>query len=256
MSAEKPKVACFVCKWTDFEEELAGLKTRKAFSNTNVVEVPCLGRVDPVTVVETFQKGVDGVLLVGCSPPDCHFVEGNLYAEFTVNLLKKLFDLADLEPQRLELRMVSPLEETSLAQITANFVRKLKKPKAKRSTIDKSDANVLENLLAVRNAVADFRLRALIGKQKELTSGGNVYDERLSQEEFDAFADEVIRDEFIRHKMMIIISKKPSSVKELAEAIGMKPTAVFHHILNMRRQGIITLDRVEGTTPLYKTLEA
>jgi hypothetical protein len=35
----------------------------------------------------------------------------------------------------------------------------------------------------------------------------------------------------------------------------MKPAIVLRHIVNMRRKGMIALDSVEGTTPLYKVVE-
>jgi hypothetical protein len=41
----------------------------------------------------------------------------------------------------------------------------------------------------------------------------------------------------------------------LAEATGLKPALVLGHIVNMRRKNMITVDRIEGTTPLYRALE-
>ncbi|MCK4669209.1 hydrogenase iron-sulfur subunit [Candidatus Bathyarchaeota archaeon] len=254
MSLEKPKIVCFVCNWTFSEQEFAASSMRKV-ANINVVRVMCIGRIDPTIVLETFIKGVDGVLLVGCTPPDCHFVEGNVYAELTVNVLKKLFVLASLEPERLELRWVSPIEEVEFAKIIEYFAGQLEKLGCSPLAREKRDINILENVLAAKNAVTDFRLRALIGKQKELTMGMNAYGERIPPEEFNALLDEVVEVEFIRHKILLLAKKKPSSVKEIAKILNMKPAVVLRHILNMRRKGMIALDSVEGTTPLYKDVE-
>ena len=254
MRFEEPKIVCFVCNWAFSEEELAVSRTRKV-ANVSVVRVMCIGRIDPVIVLETFIKGVDGVLLVGCTPPDCHFVEGNVYAELAGNVLKKLLALADLEPERLELRWVSPIEEVKFTKIIEDFAGQLEKLGSSPLAREKCDVNILENVLTAKNAVADFRLRALIGKEKELTQSANVYGERISREEFDALLDEVVKAEFIRHKVLLLTRKKPFSVKELAKALNMKPAVVLRHILNMRRNGMIALASVEGTTPLYKALE-
>ena len=254
MSFEEPKIVCFVCNWAFSEEELAVSRTRKV-ANVSVVRVMCIGRIDPVIVLETFIKGVDGVLLVGCTPPDCHFVEGNVYAELAGNVLKKLLALADLEPERLELRWVSPIEEVKFTKIIEDFASQLEKLGSSPLAREKCDVNILENVLTAKSAVADFRLRALIGKEKELTQSANVYGERISREEFDALLDEVVKAEFIRHKVLLLTRKKPFSVKELAKALNMKPAVVLRHILNMRRNGMIALASVEGTTPLYKALE-
>ena len=41
------------------------------------------------------------------------------------------------------------------------------------------------NILAAENAAGEFRLRVLLGREKELTEDENVYGERLTSEEFD-----------------------------------------------------------------------
>jgi F420-non-reducing hydrogenase iron-sulfur subunit len=254
VSFEKPKIVCFACNWTFSEQELAVSRIRKV-ANVNVVRVLCIGRIDPVTVLDTFIKGVDGVLLIGCAPPDCHFVEGNIYAELTVNVLKKLLALADLGPERLEILWVSPLEEVRFTKIIEQIAGQLEKLGPSPLAGQKCDESILENVSAAKNAVADFRLRALIGREKELTQTANVYGERVSREEFDALLDKVVKAEFIRHKVLLLTMKKPFSVKELAKALNMKPAVVLRHILNMRGNGMIALASVEGTTPLYKALE-
>jgi F420-non-reducing hydrogenase iron-sulfur subunit len=253
MGAGKLKIVCFTCNWAFDEEQVAASRMQKTRS---VVPVMCIGRLDPVTILETFLKGIGGVLLVGCAPPDCHFIEGNIHAQLTVSMLKKLLALTRLEPERLELRWVSPMEETRLIDTIEAFGKKLKKFGASPLAGEKSDADVLENVLAAKNAMAGFRLRALIGKEKELKSGVNSYSERISPEDFDNFANEVVRAEFIRNKILLSTKKKSLSVKELATALEMKPAVVLRQVLNMRRKGMITLDGFEGTTPLYKALEA
>jgi len=254
MSFGKPKIVCFVCNWAFTEQELAVSRIRKV-ADMSVVRVMCVGRIDPVIMLETFIKGADGVLLVGCAPPDCHFVEGNVYAELTVKVLKKLLVLADLEPERLEVRWVSPVEEVRFTKIIEYFAKQLKKLGPSPLAKEKRDVNILEDVSAAKNAVADFRLRALIGKEKELTRSVNAYGERISQIEFNALLDEVVKAEFIRHKILVLARKKPFSVRELAEVLNIKPAVVLRHILNMRRKGMIALANIDGATPLYEALE-
>lgn len=254
MSFMKPKIVCFVCDWVFSDRELSVGGIQKV-ARVNVVNVKCVGRVDPVIVLEAFIKGVDGILLVGCAPPDCHFIEGNIYAQSTVYTLKKFFALANLEPERLQLRWVSPVEEIRFARILGEFTEQLERLGPSPLSREKYDSKVFENVLTAKNAAAGFRLRAWIGKEAELTRTGNVYGKRFSKEEFETLLDEIIKAEFIRHKILLLTKKKPSSVKELAEILNMKPAIVLRHILNMRRRGIIALDSVDGTTPLYKAME-
>jgi coenzyme F420-reducing hydrogenase delta subunit len=255
MSLEKQRIVCFVCNWTSSDENLVKSKARK-IADVNVVRVACIGGLDPFLIFEILAKGIDGVLLVGCSPPDCHFVNGSSYAEFTIKVLKKLLVLTGLEQERLELRFVSPIEKVEFTSIIENFVTLLQTLGHSPLAGEKPDLNIFENVLAAKNALTDFRLRAFIAKQLELTRNVNVYRERFPPEEFDALLDEVLRAEFIRQKILLLAKKKPVSVKELAQVLNMKPATVLRHILNMRRKGMIVLDSTDGTTPLYKALEA
>ncbi|MDH7478115.1 MAG: hydrogenase iron-sulfur subunit [Candidatus Bathyarchaeota archaeon] len=254
MSFVKPKIVCFVCNWAFSDQELSFSGIQKV-AKVNVVNVKCIGRLDPVIVLEAFIKGVEGVLLVGCAPPDCHFIEGYIYAQSTVYTLKKLLALANLEPERLRLRLVSPLEEIRFVKILGDFVEQLERLGPSPLSKEKYDAKVFENVLAAKNVAASFRLKAWIGKEAELTRTGNVYGKRFSKEEFETLLEDIIKAEFIRHKILLLTKKKPSSVKELAEILNMKPAIVLRHILNMRRKGMIALDSVDGVTPLYKAME-
>jgi coenzyme F420-reducing hydrogenase delta subunit len=252
---EKLRIICFMCNWAFGEEELAISRARKT-ATVDVVKMTCVGGLDPVVVFEAFTKGADGVLLIGCSSEDCHFIEGSAYAEFTVNVLKKLLVLTSLEPKRLELYLVSPIKEVSFINVTENFATQLEPLGPSPLRGEKPDVNILENVWAARNAVADFRLRAFIGKEMELIRRANVYGEKFSQEEFNTLLDEVVKTEFVRQKILLLTKKNPLSVKQLAHVLDMKPSVVLRHILNMRRMGVMALDATEGTTPLYKASEA
>jgi F420-non-reducing hydrogenase iron-sulfur subunit len=257
MNHKNLRIVCFMCNWVfcDEKESLVSQESQIPF-DANIVRVMCIGRVDPITILETLEEGTDGILLIGCTPPDCHFLEGNLYAERSVVLLKKLLALAGLEPERLELRWSSPNEETSFDQILTDFALQMQKVGASPLADENPDEKVLMNVLAAKNAAADFRLRVLAGRERELTENTNVYGEKISPDEFNALTDEVVRAEVIRQKIHILTRQKPLSVRDLAVLIQMKPRSVLRHIVDMRRRGMIGLDRVEGTTPLYKALEA
>jgi hypothetical protein len=49
---------------------------------------------------------------------------------------------------------------------------------------------------------------------------------------------------------------EPLSVKALAEATDLAPASVLKQVVNMRRRNMIVVDRVKGTTPLYRALGA
>jgi F420-non-reducing hydrogenase iron-sulfur subunit len=155
----------------------------------------------------------------------------------------------------LRLDWVSASEGQRFARIDTEFTEQTKKLGPSPLSEENLDKKILENIRAAKNAASNFRLRVLVGRERELTEKMNVYGEKIPQEEFDSLLDEIVKAEFIRHKIRILTRQKPLSVKELAAVIDMKTALVLRHIVNMRRKGMIALDRVEGTTPLYKALE-
>lgn len=251
MSFERPKIACFICRWV-LPDDRPVLDEVQKVADVSAIRVKCVGGVDPLLILEAFVRGVDGVSLIGCPPLECHFIEGSSNAEFVVNnVLKELLSLANLQPERLQIYWSPILKETEIIGFLLSFAEQLKRI----GPLPTSDENVFQNLLAARDAIGDFRLRAWIGIRKEITEVGNVYGEKISQEEFKALLGEVIKSEFIRHKLLLLTKAKPYSVKELANLLNIKPSVLLRHVLRMRQKGLIVLDHVKGATPFYRMAE-
>lgn len=221
----------------------------------HVVRVMCAGRIDPVIVLETFAEGADGVLIIGCPQPDCHYVEGDLQAENRVKVLKKLLALTGVEPERLGLDWVYATNIAPFARIVDDFRNQVIRLGASSLAGKKPDKRVLLNVLAAKNAASGFRLRVLSGREEELTEARNVYGEKIPQGKLDELLHDIVEEEFIRHKIHLLTKQKPQSVKELAAATNQKPAHVLCHIVDMRRKGMIAMDHIEQATPLYKALE-
>jgi len=256
VSEFEPKIIGFLCNWCSYAgADLAGVSRLQYPSNIRVVRVMCSGRIDPVIPLEVFVKGADGVIILGCHPGDCHYSEGNLYEERKIKMLKKLLALTGVGSDRLELEWVSASEGQRFAQMVTEFTDQIKKLGPSPVSGKNPDLKVLENLQAAKNAASDFRLRVLVGRERELTEKNNVYEEKIPQEEFDAVLDSAVEAEFIRHKIHLLTRDRPLPVKALAEATELKPAEVLKQIVAMRRRNMITMDHVEGTTPFFKALE-
>ncbi|MBS7632826.1 hydrogenase iron-sulfur subunit [Candidatus Bathyarchaeota archaeon] len=249
MEKNEPKIACLMCDFVFCQEET------HAPRNVKVARVSCIGRIDPVLILEMFEKGIEAVMLVGCKPPDCHYVDGNAQAELTVNILKKLMSLVNVEPERLKLLWHSPTAKKSFNRHLTEFSDKTRKLASLSPKNISADPDFLVNISAAKRVAADFRLRVLLGREKELTESVNVYGEKISFQEFDKLLGEIVQVEFIRQKIHVLTSVKPLSVKALAEKVELKPAVVLNHIVNMRRKNMIAIDHVDGTTPFYKALE-
>jgi DNA-binding transcriptional ArsR family regulator len=66
---------------------------------------------------------------------------------------------------------------------------------------------------------------------------------------------DALTDEYTRNRIMHLIKDKPESVKELARLLDLDPPTVLRHIVIMKHKGLIEMERIEGTSPLYKAME-
>jgi F420-non-reducing hydrogenase iron-sulfur subunit len=124
----EPNILGFLCNWCSYAgADLAGTSRMKYPSNLKSIRVMCSGRVDPAFVLEAFRKGVDGVLIAGCHPGDCHYQSGNYKTNRRVKLLKKLLEELGIDPKRVRFEYVSASEGQKFASVVTEFVAEIKK---------------------------------------------------------------------------------------------------------------------------------
>lgn len=114
----RPTIIAFLCNWCSYTgADLAGTSRLKYASNVRIIRVMCSGRVDPTFVLKAFREGADGVLICGCHPGDCHYVEGNYKCLRRYHLLKKYVKQLGIEEERLKLDWVSASEGHKFAAL-------------------------------------------------------------------------------------------------------------------------------------------
>ena len=128
MSEEfEPNILGFLCNWCSYAgADLAGTSRMKYPTNLKSIRVMCSGRVDPAFVLEALRKGVDGVLIAGCHPGDCHYQSGNYKTNRRIKLLKKLLTELGIDPQRVRFEYISASEGQKFATIVTEFVAEIK----------------------------------------------------------------------------------------------------------------------------------
>lgn len=252
--AFEPKIIAFLCNWCSYAgADLAGVSRYQYPTNTRTVRVMCSSRVDPVLMLEMFIHGADGVLVGGCHLGDCHYITGNYYTEKKVKLARKLLEKAGIEPKRLHLEWISASEGERFSKVIEDFVGEIRSLGPSSLAGDEPDIDQLENLFAAKNAVRDFRIRSLVAREIELTEKGNVYDKKLSQEEFDDLMDRAIDEEMARQKILLTTMDEPYSVLDIASRVNLSPQEVLQHIVTLKDRGLVVVDRFEGVMPLYIT---
>ena len=123
----EPKIVGFLCNWCSYAgADLAGVSRIPWPPNVRIIRVMCTGRVDPTFVLKAFEKGADGVLISGCHPGDCHYVEGNYKALRRTHFLKRLLSDFGIEPERLRLEWISASEGDRWAEVATEMTETIR----------------------------------------------------------------------------------------------------------------------------------
>jgi len=126
--AWQPRIVAFFCNWCTYTAaDLAGVSRLKYASNVRVIRLMCSGRVDPQFIVEALVKGADGVLIGGCHPGDCHYVEGNYKMLRRFRLLGRLLKDMGLEPERVRLEWISAAEGEKVKRVVNDLTEQVRK---------------------------------------------------------------------------------------------------------------------------------
>lgn len=121
-----PRIIGFACNWCTYAgADLAGTSRMKYPSNIRIIRLMCTGRIDPTFILKAFINGVDGVLVGGCHPGDCHYQSGNYKAQRRVILTKRLMEQFGIEPERLKLEWISASEGAHFAEVVNAFTEQI-----------------------------------------------------------------------------------------------------------------------------------
>lgn len=114
----KPKILAFCCNWCAYAgADLAGVSRFQMPTNVRVIRVMCSGRVPPELVIRALANGLDGVMILGCHPGECHYSEGNYLTRRRAHVLKRLLEYSGIEPERFQLRWVSAAEGAKFSAV-------------------------------------------------------------------------------------------------------------------------------------------
>lgn len=117
----------FCCNWCSYAgADLAGVSRLQYPTSLRIVRVMCSGMVHPNLVIDALTKGADGVIVCGCHPGDCHYIEGNLKAEKRADAIRLMLEDFGIEPERFRLEWVSAAEAPRFAEVIRDFTDQIK----------------------------------------------------------------------------------------------------------------------------------
>jgi coenzyme F420-reducing hydrogenase delta subunit/ferredoxin len=122
----KPHIVALVCNWCSYAgADMAGTTRLEYPANVRMVRFPCTGRMSPLMILRAFEQGADGVLVSGCHPGDCHYVQGNLVARRRFTIFRSLMDFIGIDLNRLHFAWVSAAEGHKWAQVVNEVTEKV-----------------------------------------------------------------------------------------------------------------------------------
>jgi len=123
----EPTIIAFVCNWCTYTAaDLAGTSRLMQPSNVRMIRMMCTGMVDPKYVIKALLEGADAVLVSGCHPGDCHYINGNLKARRRVKLLKEILPRFGFDERRLKMTWIGASEGIDFARTVKEMVAEVK----------------------------------------------------------------------------------------------------------------------------------
>ena len=123
---DEPKILVLACNWCSYAgADLAGASRYQIPANIRVMRVMCSSRVKPEFIVRALSNGIDGVMVLGCHPGECHYVDANFYTRRRMVVLRRLLELTGIDPERFKLDWVSASEGKRYSKLVTDFTKKL-----------------------------------------------------------------------------------------------------------------------------------
>ncbi len=104
-----PRLLVFVCDWClRAADDVSLLESYP--ENVRVVHIPCSGRVDPQMALLALRSGIDGVLVCGCKPGECHYQRGTYVSACKIGLLNQMFEQINANDGRVRFVQIGTQE--------------------------------------------------------------------------------------------------------------------------------------------------
>jgi len=112
-----PEIIAFCCNYCAHSAAaLAGSQRLQYPTGVRILATPCTGKLEMEHILEAFEKGVDGILIVGCLEGDCHFVDGNLRAGKRTERIRSILDEIGLRSERLKMVTLSDVMASAFVE--------------------------------------------------------------------------------------------------------------------------------------------
>jgi quinone-modifying oxidoreductase subunit QmoB len=128
---EKPRILAFLCENDAYPAmDMAGINRIEYNPWVRVIPLRCLGSLNLIWVNDAFNKGFDGVLLIGCVHGDdyqCHYMKGSELAEVRSSKIQETLQRLMLESERVQFHQLQIDEWQRVPKIFDDFMEVIEK---------------------------------------------------------------------------------------------------------------------------------
>ena len=95
-------------------------------SNVKIISIPCTGKVDLIHLLRTFEKGADGVYVLGCLEGECRYNSGNIRARKRVEQAQQILESIGIGGERVQMYNLSSSDAPRFVQFAKEMTQKIK----------------------------------------------------------------------------------------------------------------------------------
>jgi heterodisulfide reductase subunit A len=111
------KIIVFACHWCSYAgADFAGTSRLQYSPKVRIIKTMCSCRVTVDLITYAFALGAPKVIVSGCHPGDCHYLDNNMFTEKRVLKFKEELASKGINPDRLMLEWVSAAEGQSCSK--------------------------------------------------------------------------------------------------------------------------------------------
>ena len=126
-NGHKPHIVGFICNWDAYSGlEMAGVNKKAYPASIRLVRLNCLGRLHLGLILQAFELGAEGVMLLGCPEGQCHYESGE-HPRKLLSQARKVLRLLGIDPQRLALAEIPLGDDDRFVRQVASFARRIGK---------------------------------------------------------------------------------------------------------------------------------
>lgn len=122
----KKSLVVFVCDWClRVDDDVDLLESYP--DNVRVIHIPCSGRIDPQMALIALNSGIDGVLVCGCKPGECHYQRGTYVSDCKISLLDTMLGQMQLAQGRVRFVQIGTQDRGRIRHEMDNMLSSLEK---------------------------------------------------------------------------------------------------------------------------------